>query len=85
MGCVLHRGGRHAAEQRCKAVQVDPMKPRMKPPGTERLKSEHDGLLSNFGFKFKLRRYSVLVRDAAQYIAGRGLHSSTSQLDLSRF
>jgi len=33
------------------------MKPQLKPPGTKRLKLEYDGLLSNFGFKFNLRRY----------------------------
>ena len=40
-----------------RVVQVDPMKPKLKPPGTKRLKLEYDGLLSNFGFKFSLRRY----------------------------
>ena len=44
---------------RGRAVQVDPMKPKLKPPGTKRLKLEYDGLLSNFGFKFNLRRYTV--------------------------
>jgi hypothetical protein len=39
-------------------VQVDPIKPTLKAPGTERLKLEQDGLLSNFGFKFNLRHYS---------------------------
>jgi len=34
------------------------MKPKLKPPGTKRLKLEYDGLLSNFGFKFKLRRHT---------------------------
>jgi len=32
------------------------MKPTLKPLGTKRLKLEYDGLLSNFGFKFSLRR-----------------------------
>jgi len=36
---------------------VDPTKPKLEPPGTKRLKLEQDGLLSNFGFKFNLRRY----------------------------
>ena len=39
-------------------MQVDPIKPTLKAPGTERLKLEQDGLLSNFGFKFNLRHYS---------------------------
>jgi hypothetical protein len=40
-------------------VQLDPIKLKLKPPGTQRLKLEHDGLLSNFGFKFNLRRYTT--------------------------
>ena len=40
-------------------MQVDPIKPKLKPPGTKRLKLEYDGLLSNFGFKFNLRRYNL--------------------------
>ena len=55
------------------------------------------GLLSNCGFKFKLRRYNT-ERYTAPHIqsmlakarllgggGGRGLHSSTSQLNLSVF
>ena len=45
-----------------KAVQVDPMKPKLKPPGTKRLKLKYDGLLSKFGFKLNLRRYSSARR-----------------------
>ena len=41
-----------------RAVQVDPMKPKLRPPGTKRLKLEYDGLPSDFAFKFNLRRYS---------------------------
>jgi len=39
-------------------VQLDPIKPKLKPPGTKRLKLAYDGLLSNFAFKFNLRRYT---------------------------
>jgi hypothetical protein len=39
-------------------VQVDPIKPTLKAPGTKRLKLEYDELLSMFGFKFDLRRYT---------------------------
>jgi len=35
------------------------MKPALKAPGTERLKLKHDEPLSNFAFKFNLRRYSM--------------------------
>jgi hypothetical protein len=42
------------------------MKPKLKPPATKRLKQEYDGLLSNFGFKFNLRRCNqVAIPDAA--------------------
>jgi len=34
------------------------MKPVLKPPGTERLKLQHDKLLSSLALNFKLRRYS---------------------------
>jgi hypothetical protein len=38
-------------------VQVDPIKPKLKPPGTKRLKLKSDEPVSSFGFKFNLRRY----------------------------
>jgi hypothetical protein len=38
---------------RGRAVQVDPMKPMLKAPGTKRLKlDEYDEVLSSFAFKF---------------------------------
>jgi hypothetical protein len=40
-----------------RAVQVDPMKPKLKPPGTRRLKVKCQIMISTFAFKFKLRRY----------------------------
>jgi len=43
-----------------RAVQVDPMKPTLKAPGSKRLKLEHEKLLSNVGFNFNLRRYNVV-------------------------
>jgi len=39
-------------------VQVDPIKPTLKAPGTKRLKLNYDKLLSNVAFKFNLRRYT---------------------------
>ena len=38
-------------------MQVERIKPRLKAPGTERLKVNHDEPPSNDGFKFSLRRY----------------------------
>jgi len=40
------------------AVQVDPIKPVLKAPGTKRLILQSDEPLSNFAFKFNLRRYT---------------------------
>jgi len=39
-------------------VQVDPMKPMLKPPGTKHLKLKYDVRLSSFAFEFNLRRSS---------------------------
>jgi len=39
-------------------MQADPMKPTLKPPGTDRLKLKCDSLLSTSAFKFNLRRYT---------------------------
>ena len=89
-----HRQVAAGAPHRGRAVQVDPMQPKLKPPGTKSLKLKYDALLSNFCFKFISRRYIVvlLVRHsrmeraaAGEPVDGRGLHSSTSQLNLSSF
>jgi len=63
------------------------MKPKLKPPGSKRLKLNWDILLSNFAFKFNLRRCnpSPTAALASAFNLGRGLHSSTFQLNLSRF
>ena len=47
-----------AAGHRGRALQVDPIKPALKPPGSKRLELIYDGPLSKFAFNFKLRRYS---------------------------
>jgi len=39
-------------------VQVDPLKPKLKAPGTACLKLPRDKLLSSFSFKFDLHRYT---------------------------
>ena len=51
-------GHRRGSQVRGRAVQVDPMKPTLKAPGSKRLKLEHEKLLSNVGFNFNLRRYT---------------------------
>ena len=40
-----------------RTVQVDPIKPTLKAPGHMLLKLRRDGSLSNFAFKFNVRRY----------------------------
>jgi len=40
------------------------MQPKLKPPGTKRLKLQSDGLVSKFGFKFNLGRYNMVVHCA---------------------
>jgi len=45
---------------RGRAVQVNPIKPTLKAPGSKRLKLEHEKLLSDFAYNFNLRRYSVV-------------------------
>jgi hypothetical protein len=40
------------------------MKPKLKPPGTERLTLKHDELLSKCAFKFNLRRYNLVGASA---------------------
>ena len=44
-----------------RVVRVDPMKPKLKTPGTEPLKLKCDILLSTSAFKFNLRRYTTAV------------------------
>ena len=48
------------------AVQVDPMKPTSKPPGSKRFKLEDEKLLSTFAYNFNLRRYTLAARRARQ-------------------
>ncbi len=58
----FHRPARRRHAHQGKPVQVDPIKPTLKAPGTKRLKLEYDEPLSNFAFKFNLRRYSPVHR-----------------------
>ena len=47
-------------------MQVEPLKSRLKPPETMRLKPQCDNLLLHFAFKFNLRRYSEAGFDSSQ-------------------
>jgi hypothetical protein len=57
------------------------MKPKLKPPGAKRLKLKCDIPLSNFGFKFNLRRYSMgaaktrIIASCRQAIKANNIHS----------
>jgi len=70
-------------------VQVDPVKPTLTAPGTKRLTLKYYILLSNFNFKFNMRRCTeVQLRTSVRVyreMPGRGLHSSTFPLNLSAF
>ena len=46
-------------------MQVKPIKPTLKAPGTKRWKLKYDELLSSFAFKFNLRRYSMAFLDGS--------------------
>jgi hypothetical protein len=48
-------------------MQVEPMKPKLKPPGTQRLKLRSDILLSTSAFKFNLRRYIKGAHERYRY------------------
>jgi len=64
--CKPLGGGCHSyggVQQPGRAVHVDPIKPALKAPGTNRLKLIYDGPLSNLAFKFNLRRYSLDEED----------------------
>jgi hypothetical protein len=52
---VLYPGGSKSVM--VGAVQVDPMKPKLKPPGTKRLKLNCEIMFSISAFKYNLRRY----------------------------
>jgi hypothetical protein len=49
-------------------VQVAPIKPTLKPPGSKHLKVKCDELLSGFAFKFILRSYIVVDPETFQIV-----------------
>ena len=68
-------------------MQVDPIKPKLKPPGTKLLKLEYHGLLSNVASKFNLRRYTEgLLRNesarATDEIQARGVVENKHTTDV---
>ena len=55
-----------------RVVQVDPINPTLKAPGTKRLKLKCDDMVSSFAFKFNLRRYTMAEAAARSDADGRG-------------
>jgi hypothetical protein len=75
-------------------VQLEPLEPVLKAPGTIRLKLKHDAPLSNFAFIFNLRHYTLVstqgdppnqafVSQAVVDVHGWSLHSFPFQLNFS--
>ena len=53
-------------------MQVDPVIPTLKAPGSKHVKLEYDALLPNVAFNFNLRRYIKAGVDAAEVAAMTG-------------
>ena len=45
-------------------MQLDPIKPTLKAPGSKRLKLHYDASLSTFAFRFNLRRHKAAKFEA---------------------
>jgi len=61
-----------------RAVQVDPIKTKLKSPGTKRLKLQNDILLSTSAGKFNLRRYILVEKGAYVKFVGRDADGNES-------
>jgi len=75
-----HRGSQGQLGRRRlhgRAVQVDPIKPKLTAPGCIRLKLKCDDPLSKFAFNFKLRRYNLSIQNSLEQV-----QSSLAQLPL---
>jgi hypothetical protein len=65
------------------AMQVDPMKPKLKPPGDMRLKLKCDVLLSTSASRFILRRYTKVCRFVPVAKAGGSLRTTLESSRIS--
>jgi hypothetical protein len=65
-------------------VQVDPMKPKLNPPGTKRLKLNCDTLLSSYAFKVDLRRYIEESGDATRVDLKACKAKATAEVQVGR-
>jgi len=87
----VHAGDTHAAGGGCaragarveqgRAVQVDPIKPTLKAPGSERLKLKCDEVLSSVAFNFSLRRYSKATKVGGVKDGGYSLYIDINYAD----
>ena len=67
-----------------RAVQVHPIKAKLKPPVSKSLRLKCDKLLSNVAFKFNLRRYSTEVEPGALTVVAGGFFRSSTRPTLNR-
>jgi hypothetical protein len=65
-------------------VHVDPIKPPLKASGIKRLNLTYNVLLSNFAFKFNLRRYSKGVVLKERKLSGGGTRFFEAEAALNR-
>jgi hypothetical protein len=76
-----HHGGvrfqQEAVRFHGRAVQIDPIKPTLKPPGTKRLKLKCDILLSSSAFKSNLHHYTMVDSLTSMDLTGAGRRSLT--------
>ena len=56
-------------------MPVDPIKPTLNAPGSERLKSKFENPLSNFAFEFNLRRYIQVTEWLDSNLLAAGSHT----------
>ena len=63
-------------------MQVDPIKPKIKPPGTKRLKLKCDIPLSTSAFKFVLRRYTKAAAAAGGMTKAEKMAAAMAKIEL---
>ena len=59
------------------------MKPTLRPPGTMRLTPKYDVPVSNFAFKFNLRRYTLALDGAESPKDGSSLPGAVLDIDVA--
>ena len=64
-------------------MQVDPIRPTLKPPGTKRLHLRHEKLLSSFAFNVNLRRYNLGTLLRCELMNDEGIRQGLTLVHLS--